>query len=160
MGERKLERKGKRRRREKLHFLSRFYGNRTFGFRRSKRQSSSMRRGLRIETKIWDFRLALRGTGFYPTRFNSYLRAIQIVKVFGAKSSVHFSSNNLGLNAGLWDYFWTVRGWIFGVVLGYSGTEISRMFSDCSELDYETEFRTVHVYSFVCIAKSEQHVFV
>ena len=43
----------------------------------------------------------------------------------------------------------------FGIVFGQSGIEIPRLFSNSPVLDYETDFRTVHVYSLVCIAKSE-----
>ena len=38
--------------RERLHLLSKFSDDRTDGFRRSKRKSSSSRQGLRIETGI------------------------------------------------------------------------------------------------------------
>ena len=62
-GERKNEGKEKERkekreekkRREKLHLLSRFYGDRTVGFHRSKRQSSSTQRELRVGTRIRGF---------------------------------------------------------------------------------------------------------
>ena len=43
----------------------------------------------------------------------------------------------------------------FGAVLEQFETEILRLFLDSPELDYETHFRTIHVYSFRCIAKSE-----
>ena len=42
---------------EKLHLLSRFYGDWTVGFRQSKRQSLSTRRELCVGIRIW---------GFYP----------------------------------------------------------------------------------------------
>ena len=38
--------------RERLHLLSKFPDDRTDGFKRSKRKSSSSRQGLRIETGI------------------------------------------------------------------------------------------------------------
>ena len=78
-----------------------------------------------------------------------------MVEVFGAGSTVHFSSKDLGLNARLWDCFRIVRGWIFEDVLGQSIIKILGLFPDSLALDYEMNFRTVHVYSFVCIAKSE-----
>ena len=58
------ERERGRRRREKLHLLSKFDGDRIIGFHRSKRQSSSTPRGFRIETKIGEFRQVPRGRGF------------------------------------------------------------------------------------------------
>ena len=42
------KREKKYKKREKLHLLSRFYGDRTVGFRRSKKKSSSMRQDLRV----------------------------------------------------------------------------------------------------------------
>ena len=70
-GERKFEgkRKGQKEReeeksRERLLVVSRFPEDPTIGFLRSKRQSLSTRRGLRIETKIWEFHQALRVRGF------------------------------------------------------------------------------------------------
>ena len=41
--------------RERLHLLSKFLGNRTDGFKRSKRKSSSSRQGLSIEIGIGEF---------------------------------------------------------------------------------------------------------
>ena len=71
-----------------------------------------------------------------------------MVEVFEAESVVQFSSKYLGLD--------------FGTVFRQSeavfeqfGTKISRQFSDNPDLDYETDFWTIHVYSFMCIAKSE-----
>ena len=56
-GRKKREKRERRRRmREKLHLLSKFSGDRTFSFCRSKKKSSSMRRGLHIETRILVFR--------------------------------------------------------------------------------------------------------
>ena len=60
-------------------------------------------------TKINDFLQVLRGRGFSPTRFNSCLRDIQMVEVFGAGIAVHLSPKDLGLNARIWDCFRTVR---------------------------------------------------
>ena len=76
-GERKRGRKEKENK-EKLHILSRIFGNRTVVSRRSKRQSSSMRRGLRIETKINGFLQTPRDRGFSLTRFILGLSAIQM----------------------------------------------------------------------------------
>ena len=116
VGERKLEKKKgrkkerRRRRREKLPILSRFPGNRTVGSGRSKRQSWSTHRELRMGIEIRGFRQTPIGRRFSPTRFNSYLRSIQMVEVFGAGSATHFSPKYLGLNAGLWDCFRIVQG--------------------------------------------------
>ena len=52
---------------EKLHLLSRIYGDRIVNFRRSKRQSSSTRRELHVGTRIRGFRQTPRGRGFSPT---------------------------------------------------------------------------------------------
>ena len=58
--------------RERLHILSKFPGDWTGGFRRSKRKSSSSQQGLRIETGIEEFRQTSRGRSsptlvtFYP----------------------------------------------------------------------------------------------
>ena len=54
----KGRRKARRRRKvrsDKLKFLSKIYGNRTVGFYRSKRQSRSTHRELRVGTKILEF---------------------------------------------------------------------------------------------------------
>ena len=96
--------------REKLYLLSRFLGDQTVGLVRSKRQSWSTHRELHVGTKIRGFRQTSRSRGFSSTQFNSCLRAIQMVEVFGAGSTMHFSSKYLGLNAGLWDCFRIVRG--------------------------------------------------
>ena len=42
-----------------------------------------------------------RGRGFSPTWFSPWLRAIQMVDVFGAGMVVHFSSKDLGQSAGI-----------------------------------------------------------
>ena len=76
----KIERR--RRRREKLHLLSSFPGDRTVGFRRSKRESSSSRQELQVETRIGEFRQTPRGRGLSPTWFNSRLKSIQMVLMF------------------------------------------------------------------------------
>ena len=78
VGGREWGRKEKREKREKLHLLFRISGAQTVVSSRSKMQSSSMRRGLIIETKIWDFHQAPRGKGFSPTRFIFGLRVIQM----------------------------------------------------------------------------------
>ena len=41
--------------RERLHLLSKFPDDRTDGFKRSKRKSSTLRQGLRIETGVGEF---------------------------------------------------------------------------------------------------------
>ena len=61
---------------EKLHLLSKIYGDRTVGFRWSKMQSSSTRRELRVGTRIWGFRQTPRGRGFSPTLVIFCLRVI------------------------------------------------------------------------------------
>ena len=71
-------RKRRIRRREKLHLLSSFSGNRTVGFRRSKRESSSSRQELQVETGIREFRQTPRGKSFSPTLFNHCLRVIRM----------------------------------------------------------------------------------
>ena len=96
MGGKKKEKERKEKREEekmseKLQLLSRFYGDRTIGFRRNKRQSSSTRRELCVGTRIWDFRQTLRGRSFSLTLFNSCLRVIQMDEVFGAGTAVQFS---------------------------------------------------------------------
>ena len=53
-----------------------------------------------------------------------------MVEVFGARTTVHFSPKDLGLRAGIWDHFRTVRGWVFGVVFRQSKIEFLRLFSD------------------------------
>ena len=71
---------GKRRirRREKLHLLSSFSDDRTVGFRRSKRESSSLRQELQVEIGIEEFQQTPRGRGCSPTCFNPCLRAIRM----------------------------------------------------------------------------------
>ena len=83
-GGEKKENKEKRERgkREKLHLLSSFFDDRIVGFRRSKRESSSSRQELQVETRIGEFRQTPRGRGLSPTCFNSRLKAIQMVLVF------------------------------------------------------------------------------
>ena len=57
-GEKEKERKEKKeeeKRSEKLHLISRIYGDRAVDFRRSKRQSSSMQREFRVGTRIRSF---------------------------------------------------------------------------------------------------------
>ena len=72
---RKLK-KEKEKRSEKLHLLSRIYGDRTIGFSRSKRQSSSTCRELHVGTRIRGFRQTLRGKGFSPASVILGLRVI------------------------------------------------------------------------------------
>ena len=49
---------------EKLHLLSKIYGDRAVGFRQSNRQSSSTQRELCVGTRIWGFRQTPRSKGF------------------------------------------------------------------------------------------------
>ena len=49
---------------EKLYLLSKIYGNRTVGFRRSKMQSRSTHRELHVSNKILEFRQTPRGKEF------------------------------------------------------------------------------------------------
>ena len=88
-----------------LLILSRIFGDRTVGFRRSKRESSSTRRELRVGMRIQSFCQTPRGRGFSPTRFNSYLRVVQMDGAFGAETAVHFSPKDLGLNVGFLGLF-------------------------------------------------------
>ena len=82
--ERRKEKKGEEKMSEKLQLLSRILGDRTFGSRRSKRQSWSTQRELRVGTKICRFCQTPRGKDFSPTRFNSCLRSIQLMKCLGS----------------------------------------------------------------------------
>ena len=61
---------------EKLHLLSRIYGDRTVGFRRRKRESSSPQREIRMGAIIWGFRQTSKSRGFSPTLVTFGLRAI------------------------------------------------------------------------------------
>ena len=136
MGERKLEKKKRekeirRRRREKPQLLSRFPSNQTVGSGQSKRQSWSMHRELRVGTKISGFHQTPRGMGFSHTRFNSCLRSIQMVDVFGTETALHFSPKNLGVNAG------------FGTVSGQSKAGFSGLFSNSPELNFRDCFWVV-----------------
>ena len=54
----------RKRKREKLPLLSRFFGNPTVDVRRSKRQSRPPQRELQVETGNWEFRQTPRGRGF------------------------------------------------------------------------------------------------
>ena len=67
--------------------------------------------------------------------------------------AMHSSPKDLGLNAGFSDYLRTVHGLDFWAVSDNSKIEISGLFSDNPELDYETDFRTAHANSSVCIVK-------
>ena len=61
------KRERRRRRREKLHILFSFSGDQTVGFCQSKRESSSSRQELQVETEIGEFRQTPRGRGLSPT---------------------------------------------------------------------------------------------
>ena len=77
--EREKERKEKKeeeRGNEKLYLISRFNGDRTVGFRWSKKQSSSTRRELHVGMRIWGFNQTPRGRGFSPNLVTFGLRAI------------------------------------------------------------------------------------
>ena len=58
------ERAGRERYFDFFFLLSKIYGNRIVGFRRSKRQSSSTHRELRVGTKILEFRQTPRDREF------------------------------------------------------------------------------------------------
>ena len=75
----------------KLYLLSRFPGDRTVDSRRTKKESSSSRQELQVETGIEEFRKNLGGRGFSPTLFHPYLGAILMVEVFGVGIAVQFS---------------------------------------------------------------------
>ena len=61
----RMEIREERERKEKIFLLlSKIYGNRTVGFHRSKMQSRSMHRELRMGTKILEFRQTSRGREF------------------------------------------------------------------------------------------------
>ena len=61
---------------EKHYLLSKIYGDWAVDFRRSKKQSSSTRRELRVGTRIWGFCQTPRGRGFSPTLVVLGLRVI------------------------------------------------------------------------------------
>ena len=61
---------------EKLYILSKIYGDRAIGFHWSKRQSSSIRRVLRVGIRIWGFRQTPRDRGFSHTLVILGLRVI------------------------------------------------------------------------------------
>ena len=66
---------------KKPSLLSKFPGDWTCDFKRSKGKSSSSRQGLSIETGVEEFRQTPRGRGFSPTWFNPCLRVIQMAWV-------------------------------------------------------------------------------
>ena len=68
--------------------------------------------------------------------------------------------NGLGLNAGFLDYLLTVHELDFWAVSDSPEIEIPGLFSDSPELKCETEFRTVHAYSSVCIVKMNNMIVV
>ena len=70
------------------------------------------------------------------------------------------SPNGLGPNAGFLDYLRTVHGPDFWAVSDNPETEIPGLFSDNPELNCETKFQTVLVYSSVCIAKMNNMIVV
>ena len=61
---------------EKIHLLSKIHGDQAVSFCRSKRQSSSTQRELRVDTRIWGFRQTPRCRSFSPTLVILGLRAI------------------------------------------------------------------------------------
>ena len=61
---------------EKLYLLFKIYRDRAIVFHRSKRQSSSTRRELRVGRRIWGFLQTPRDRGFSPTLVILGLRAI------------------------------------------------------------------------------------
>ena len=70
------EKKEEEKRSEKLHLLSKIYGDQAVSFCRSKRQSSSAWKELRVGIRIRGFRQTQRGRGFSPTLVIFCLRAI------------------------------------------------------------------------------------
>ena len=74
--EKRKENKEGEKRSEKIHLLSRIYGDQAIGFQWSKRQSSLARRELHVGTRIESFLQTLRGRGFPPTLISLGLRAI------------------------------------------------------------------------------------
>ena len=70
-GQKWREKREEEKRREKLLFLSSFLEDSTIGVSRSKRQSSSSRRELRVEIGIGEFRVTPRGRGFFLLGFYS-----------------------------------------------------------------------------------------
>ena len=70
------EKREEEKRRERLLILSSFPGDPTVDFRRSKKQSSSSRRELWVETGIGEFRQTPRGRGFSYSVFIPKLKAI------------------------------------------------------------------------------------
>ena len=78
-GEKEKERKEKKEEEkwsEKLYVLYKIYGDRAVDFHWSKRQSSFMRRELRVGTRIRGFHQTPGGRGFSPTLVILGLRAI------------------------------------------------------------------------------------
>ena len=73
--EKKKEKEGRGRRKEGLHLLSSFLGDPIVVVRRSKMQSSSLRRELRVEIEIREFRQTSRGKRFFLLGFYSYLKS-------------------------------------------------------------------------------------
>ena len=71
----KIEKREEEKRRDKLPILSSFPGDSTVDVRRSKRQSSSLKRELRVETGIGEFRQTSRGRRFFLLGFYSYLKS-------------------------------------------------------------------------------------
>ena len=67
------------RERERLNLISKFIGNRTSGFRRSKRKSSPSRQGLRIETAVGGVGTKNLGGRFFPTLITFYPKGCVVV---------------------------------------------------------------------------------
>ena len=112
------ERKGRERKscRERLHLLSKFPGDQTDGFKRSKKKSSFSRQGLRIETGIGEFRQTPRGWVFSSTWFNHCLRVIQMAWVVQGREWQCEPSQDF--ETVCWKFrncFQTVRGLSFGL---------------------------------------------
>ena len=129
-GKKEKERNEKReeeKRSERLQLLSRIFGNRTIEFCRSKRESSSTQRELRVGTRIRSFRQTLRGRNFSLTRFILGLSHSNGMRCLGLRTAVQFSSKILGLNVGILRTISDSLGLDFGTVFRQSGTE----FVDC-----------------------------
>ena len=78
MGEERGAENKKEFERERVHLLSKFLGNRTSGFKRSKGKSSSSRQELRIETGVEELRQnpKIRSS---PTLVTFYLKGCLVV---------------------------------------------------------------------------------
>ena len=91
------ENREKEKMREKLLLLSSFPGDPAFGVRRSKRQSLSSRRELRLGTGIGEFRQTPRGRGFSYSVLFLALKPFNGTVFIGAVSGLDAQSYNFGI---------------------------------------------------------------